>query len=402
MLMVSQLVRVARGALDPADLLARAPARFEGRRAHTVPVVVWNVCLRCPMTCPHCYAGAGPTASDHDLSTPVALRVVDELAEAGVRHVIFSGGEPLLRPDIFELIAHATERGLGAHLSTSGVPLDEVTVRRVVDAGVSYVGVSLDGLAPFNDAWRGYEGGFALASEGLRRCKDAGLRTGLRMTLTSRNRDHLDALLAHARHLGVDRFYVSHLVYAGRGLRLAGDDLSPSESRALLWHLFDVADELAGAPGPTEIVTGGNDSDGPLLVRWTRDRYGRAAEARVHEVLARRGGNSAGEGVLDIDHRGRVHPDQFWARAVLGDLTRQPFAEVLSHPLRAELRGRTARLEGRCGGCRFLSLCRGSHRERALAATGNMWASDPACVMRDDEIAAEPVEPLAAVHGGMR
>ena len=121
---------------------------------------------------------------------------------------------------------------------------------------------------------------------------------------------------------------------------------------------------------------------------------GTTAQAKpVLDLLRERGGNSAGEKILNIDHHGKVHPDQFWRAETLGVVRREPFAKILEHPLREQLRGRAERLEGRCGACNYREICRGSHRERAIAAGEGLWGSDPACVMEDAEIGVE-VEPL--------
>lgn len=385
MLMVSDLLELARSGADPDELAARAPARFapSTRRA---PVVVWNVCRHCNQTCPHCYASASRKPSPQDLSSEEAHRLIDELADSGVRFLIFSGGEPLLRADLFELVAHATTKGIAAQLSTNGVLLDEMSAKRLAAAGCRYVGISIDGRAELNDPYRGLPGSFARASAGLVHAREAGMKTGLRVTVTRRNVGEVGPLIEHAKSLGVSRFYVSHLVYAGRGRRLVAEDVSRGEARALLFGLFETADQLLSDPAAPRIVTGGNDSDGALLVLWLERHVGRGAAGRVRRALERRGGNSAGEGVLNIDDRGRVHPDQFWQEATLGDVREQPFAEILAHPLITALRDRSTRVGGRCSSCPFLSICRGSHRERALAAYGDLWGPDPACVLTDNDL----------------
>ncbi|MFW6066778.1 MAG: radical SAM protein [Myxococcota bacterium] len=395
MLMVSDMLELATGRTRPVEVTARAPARYQ-TTADAPFVVVWNVCRHCNMTCPHCYAAAGPRASRQDLSTEEGRRLIDELAEAGVRYLIFSGGEPLLRDDLLELVAHARDRGVAPQLSSNGVLIDAETAARLAGAGVTYVGVSIDGLPAFNDAYRGLADGFTRAVQGIVHAQRAGMRTGLRTTVTRRNAEQLEAMIDLAREIPVDRFYVSHLVYSGRGRRLADADLAPSDARALLHRYFERAEALleAGEERP-KLVTGGNDSDGPALVRWIERRMGTPAAQRVHAVLERRGGNSAGERVLCIDHRGRVHPDQFWQAATLGDVRRQPFVEILAHPLREQLRRREAQLGGRCGTCPFKAICRGSHRERALVATGDPWAPDPACVMTDAEVQSATLEATA-------
>lgn len=394
MLMVSELLDLAAGNSRPAEVTARSPARFQAD-AGVPSVVVWNVCAHCNMKCPHCYAAATSRPSKQELSTDEGRRLIEQLAGVGVRFLIFSGGEPLMRSDLLELLAHAKACGLTPQLSTNGVLLDRPKARALADAGVAYVGISIDGQPLFNDAYRGLDRAFLRAVAGLRHARGAGLRTGLRMTVTNRNADQLPALVEYARSIPVDRFYVSHLVYSGRARRIAGDDLAPERSRELLEDLFALADHLRADGEPMRIVTGGNDSGGPALVQWVMNRYGVRAASDVRATLARRGGNSAGERLLCVDHRGRVHPDQFWRSVTLGDVRRQSLTEILAHPLLGELRGRAARLHGRCGGCALATLCRGSHRERAFAATGDIWASDPACVMKDAEVTSETLEAIA-------
>jgi len=395
MLPVTDLIEIALGRSEIGDLSARAPRRFEAVTRNS-PVVVWNICMHCNMHCPHCYAAAVAEPSPSDLTHAEGIDLLDQLADAGVRVVIFSGGEPLLRADVFELIAHAKRRGISPQLSTNGVLIDEAVARRLADAGIAYVGVSIDGIESFNDAYRDMRGGFAAALRGLHGAKAAGMKTGLRMTLSRRNFGQLEAMLDVARNASVDRFYVSHLVYSGRGYKVAHEDLSRSEQRSTLTWLFEVAASLIELDEETKIVTGSNDSDGVFLLHWIRDRYGEAAGEMVRELLLQRGGNSAGERILNIDSRGRVHPDQFWRAAVLGDIRKESFAKILEHPLREQLSRRLEYLTGRCGTCSEREICRGSHRERALAFHRDPWASDPACVMEDAEIAASKPEQLEA------
>lgn len=386
MLMVSELLAVARGDVEGAQVGRSRHERYANGKA-APPIVVWNVCRHCNMTCPHCYAAASRAPSRHDLGTDEARRVLDALAAHGVRALIFSGGEPLLRDDLLTLMGEARGRGIVPHLSTNGSLIDQAMASRLAAAGVAYVGVSVDGLASFNDAYRGLAGGYDKAMLALAQCRALGIKTGIRMTLTRRNRGDLAPLLAGTRGLA-DRFYVSHLVYAGRARSMRGDDLSPEETRETLFDLFAQADGLARDRQRTSVVCGGNDSAGPLLVLWVRERYGADAAVRVRDKLAARGGNSAGVKMFAIDHRGRVHPDQFWSEATLGDLSRQSLDEVLAHPLVGELRERKQRLRGRCASCASIDLCGGSHRERALAASGDVWGEDPACVLRTEELRA--------------
>jgi MoaA/NifB/PqqE/SkfB family radical SAM enzyme len=219
MLPVSDLLEIVTTQKDGNDLSSNAPQRFSAVGTAS-PVIIWNVCGHCNMTCPHCYAVATKAPSAKDLSPEEGLRLIDDLAENGIKVIIFSGGEPLLRPDLLELIQHAKSRGLFPQLSTNGVFITESKAAELADAGIGYVGISIDGLPSFNDAYRGLEGGHDLALRGLRNSKQAGMRTGLRITLTARNADHLNPMLKAAREVSADRFYVSHLLYSGRGFKM--------------------------------------------------------------------------------------------------------------------------------------------------------------------------------------
>jgi radical SAM protein with 4Fe4S-binding SPASM domain len=342
--------------------------------------------MHCNMRCPHCYASAIAKPSPSDLTPVEGLKLLDDLAVIGVRVVIFSGGEPLMRPDIFDLLRHARSLGIAPQLSTNGSLIDAAMADRLAQTGVAYVGISIDGLPEFNDAYRGLEGGYEAAIAGLRNARDAGMKTGLRMTLTQRNRDQLSDMLELAAETRLDRFYLSHLVYSGRGHKVAADDLSRSQLRSTLGWLFEKAEEWVDHSERPSIVTGSNDSDGVFLLRWIGERYGAGPARDVRRLLLARGGNSAGERIINIDSRGRVHPDQFWRAATFGDVRQQSLSTILAHPLRDQLRRRLDFLKGRCGSCSENQLCRGSHRERALARYRDPWASDPACVMEDAEI----------------
>lgn len=387
MLPVSDLIALAVGRSVSEELSARAPRRFEAV-TRNAPVVIWNICMHCNMQCPHCYAAAVAKPVPTDLSFDEGIDLLDQLADAGIRVVIFSGGEPLLRGDVFELIAHAKRRGISPQLSTNGVLIDEHAAKRLAEVGIAYVGISIDGIESFNDAYRGLSGGFGAALRGLHNSRAAGMKTGLRMTLSKRNFEQIESMVDIARGARVNRFYVSHLVYSGRGYKVAHEDLTRDQQRSTLTWLFEKAESLLEAEPEFKIVTGSNDSDGVFLLRWIRDRHGEAAGAKVRELLLQRGGNSAGERILNIDPRGRVHPDQFWRAAVLGDIRKESFAKILEHPLRDQLSHRLEFLKGRCGTCSERELCRGSHRERALAFYRDPWAPDPACVMEDAEIEA--------------
>jgi Fe-coproporphyrin III synthase len=383
-LLISELLRVARSRPSEAPRLT-----YDG--PGSVPeLVIWNLAGHCNLSCPHCFASGGGKPSARDVRTDEALRVLSELAQAGVKKIVFGGGEPLLRPDLLLLAEHTRSAGMRVELASNGILLDEAMARSLAGVGVESVSIGIDGLRDFNDRYRGMVGAFERASRGLRHARGAGLRASLCMTLTRRNAGHLHPLIDHALELELDEFRLGHLMYSGPASSVAQEDLTPTESRVLVEELFERAEGFLDREEPMTIASTGNESTAALLLVWIEEHWGQTAAARVRELLRRAGGNEAGERVLSIDRLGRVHPDQFWQSSVIGDVRVQSVAEILAHPLRAELRLRTSRLEGRCGGCRLVDVCRGSSRERAMAhdAGGGAWGPDPACMMTDAEVGA--------------
>jgi radical SAM protein with 4Fe4S-binding SPASM domain len=386
MLIVNDLLTLARDRQTIGEITSKNATRFAEKRRRP-PVVVWNICHHCNMTCPHCYASAGPKKSLNELSTAQAFDVIDKMAQIKVPVLVISGGEPLLREDVFELITRARQAGIVVTLSSNGTLITQDIAQKLADHEVTYVGVSIDGLPEFNDAYRGLEHGFERALAGLRHCNAVGIRTGLRMTVTRRNHAYLPQMLELCRSEKIRRFYLSHLVYAGRAKKLIREDLNQDECRGNLdWFFRETLRELERGPGESvQMVTGGNDSDGPYLLDFVNREFGREAAQRVLAALLIRGGNSAGEGMINIDHRGEVRPDQFWIEGSLGNITQSTLADIMEHPLLEDLRNRANLLQGHCANCQHLAICRGSHRERALAAHGYLWAHDPACVLLPHE-----------------
>lgn len=383
MLMVSDLIEYARGASRETAPGGAGQGRYVSGLG---PVFVWNVCKHCNMHCPHCYAAAITKPDDQDLSFEEGCRLLDDLKTVNATAVIFSGGEPMLRRDLIPLIRYAKEIGHRPQLSSNGVMITPEAARELAAAGNEYVGISIDGTQEFNDRYRGMEHGYERAFRGVDASLAAGMKVGIRMTVSRQNAGQIDDLMAEAIRHRVPRFYVSHLVYSGRAKDDHSYDLGADENRVLVKRLFETAERLLDEGAPTRIVTGGNDVDGAFLYFHIHERYGELAARRVLKRLEARGGNSAGEKVLNIDNRGNVHPDQFWTEACLGNVRHKKILEILNHPLVAELKSRVEKLEGRCRDCRFRNACRGSHRERALASGGGLWSPDPSCYLTEAEI----------------
>ncbi len=354
--------------------------------------MIWNLTRRCNLSCLHCYANSRDVHYSGELTTSACLSVIEDLAAYGAQAVIFSGGEPLLRPDLFDLMAAAKERGLYTSLSTNGVLIGVETVRRLLDAGTDYVGVSLDGLEPVHDRFRGEHGAFRRSLRGIRLCRDVGLKVGIRTTLTRYALPELPGLLSLLVRERLPKFYLSHLVYAGRGGMHASDDVLPEETRRVMTFLLEKALEYADGDLPHEIVTGNNDADGVYCYLWMRDRDP-ARAARLLPLLRRWGGNRAGVLVADIDPRGEVHADPFWSHHSFGNVRERPFSAIWedrSDPLMAALKAPRRPVKGRCGACVHYAVCGGNTRVRAEYATGDPWAEDPACYLTDEEIGLIP------------
>lgn len=353
------------------------------------PVVAWNVTQRCNLHCVHCYSDSHDRNYPGELTTDEAKAVLDDLAGYGVPAVLFSGGEPLLRPDLLELAAYAVGRGLRPVLSTNGTRIDAAMARELKRIGFIYVGISLDGLREVNDRFRGCAGAFDQALAGFRACRDADQRVGLRLTLTRRNFIDLERIFDFLIAERIPRACFYHLVYSGRGQRIEGDDLTAAESRTAL-DIICARTRAAVADGiDLDVLTVDNHVDGPYLYLKLLREDPTRAEA-VRQLLDWNGGGawSSGVGIGNIDPRGHVHPDQFWQDHDLGDVRLRKFSDIWQNPtdpLLLGLKDRLPRLGGKCRGCRFLAMCGGAMRVRALRVFGDPWHHDPACYLTETE-----------------
>jgi len=352
------------------------------------PVVVWNVGRRCNLRCVHCYAQSRDEEYSGEMSHEEGLRLIDDLAAFGVPVLLFSGGEPLMRPRLYELISHARERGMRAVLSSNGTLVTPEVAARLKEFGLSYVGISLDGLEETNDKFRGMRGAFRQAIAGIRHCREAGIKVGLRFTLNRRNVQDLDGIFDLLYEEKIPRICFYHLVYAGRGTKLVADALSHEASRKAVDLIIDRTQALHQAGFPAEVLTVDNHCDGAYLyLRLLRENPQRAEEAL--RLLRMNGGNSSGIGIGCVSWDGQIHADQFWRHYSFGNARERAFGEVwtdTSDPLMARLKDRKPYLKGRCAKCQWLDICNGNFRMRAEAVTGDVWEPDPACYLTDEEI----------------
>jgi radical SAM protein with 4Fe4S-binding SPASM domain len=314
--------------------------------------------------------------------------MLDDLAAFGVPVFLFSGGEPLLRDDLYELGAYAVGRGLRTVISTNGTLIDRGAAARIKEAGFSYVGISLDGIGGTNDRFRGQAGAFDAALRGIQACTEVGVRTGLRLTLNRHNYEDLNSIFDLLEEEQIRRACFYHLVYAGRGARIQSDDLSLAESRDAVDLIFDRTEDFSRRGVEIEILTVDNHTDGPYLLRRLQAQQPERAE-EVLQLLRWNGGNSTGIGIGAVDHLGHVHADQFWQHYNFGSVRERPFSQIwtdTSDPLMAGLKNRKPLLKGRCAKCHYLDICNGNFRVRAEAVYDDVWAPDPACYLSDEEI----------------
>lgn len=342
------------------------------------PVVVWNATRACNLACEHCYASAKRRRSAGELTTAEGRALLDDLAQYGIPAVLLSGGEPLSRADLPELVAHGAERGLRFTLSSNGTLIDTAMARRLAEVGVVYVGVSIDGNEATHDRFRREPGAWRRSLDGLQRLGEAGVRRGVRFTLSPASAPHLDEVLSLLVSQGVERFCMYHLVPSGRGAHL--HDVSAAQRRDALHRLFAFA---AGHPG-IEVLTVDNPSDGAQLLEWLRPRDARRAGEAEEMLRWNRGARSGpGVGLACVDELGNVHPDQFSRHRTVGNVREQPFSRIWSEgrdPFLAQLRAGTARpMPAACTACRYAGVCGGGLRSRAELATGDPWGFDPAC-----------------------
>lgn len=390
MLRISQYLRALTG---------QAPApRTSPPGSNRPPVVIWNLLRRCNLTCKHCYATSADSVFRDELDTSAALTVIDDLHDAGVKVLILSGGEPLLRDDLFVLGAYARDKGFFVALSTNGTLINEQNITQIRAANFDYVGISIDGLEATHDAFRQLKGSFASSMRAIRLCREQGIRVGLRTTLTQENHQQLPQLLALMREYDVQKFYLSHLNYSGRGKRSRKLDARQQMSREAMTLIFERAWEDIERGRDSDFVSGNNDADAILLLQWVGLRLPEHYP-RLESMLRAWGGNASGSGIANIDNTGEVHPDTYWWQHSVGNVRHTPFRTLwLDRPdaLLQQLRVHPRTVGGRCGQCRWLPICNGNTRTRAWAE-GDLWGQDPGCHLSDEEIGMPPLMTIPCV-----
>lgn len=359
-----------------------------GTTGSSGPVVVWNSTRTCNLHCSHCYMDSDAQKYEGELSTEEARQFIDDLAAFKTPVLLFSGGEPLIRPDFFELAEHAKAKGIRPTLSTNGTLITREVAEHIKRIGVGYVGISLDGLREVNDKFRGKTGAFQAAMEGIQNCVAVGQRVGLRFTINRHNYEELEKIFDFIEEVKIDRVCFYHLVYSGRGNQMMDEDVTPEETRKAMEIIMRRTKDFQQRGLQKEILTIDNHCDGVYIYLRALQEDPEKAE-RIRSLIGINGGNRSGIAFGEVDPWGNVHPDQFSQQITFGNVRERKFGEIwtdMLNPVLAGFKNRKPLLKGRCAKCQYISFCNGNFRPRAEAVTGDLWDSDPACYLTDEEI----------------
>lgn len=372
------------------DCHGNSPHRVQKLASERRPIVVWNTTRTCNLHCVHCYTDSDNLKYDGELTTDEAFRLIDELSDFGIPSLLFSGGEPFMRKDLFTLLEYAAKKNVRPVISTNGTLIDRETAQRVKDSGVVYVGISLDGLEEVNDRFRGVQGAFSRTMKGFDNCRAVNQRVGLRLTLTERNYLDLHGIFNFIEKEQINRACFYHLVYSGRGSSISKDDLTHSESRNAMDIILERTKDYFDRNLDINILTVDNHVDGVYTYLKMKEMNMPEAED-VYSLLKWNGGaaNSSGVGISNIDFVGNVHPDQFWQDYSFGNIRERNFGDIWmdeSDPIMRGLKHKAEHIKGRCRLCRYKEICTGSMRVRGYRIYSDPWAPDPACYLTDEEI----------------
>ncbi|BAF70897.1 radical SAM/SPASM domain-containing protein [Nitratiruptor sp. SB155-2] len=344
-------------------------------------IAIWNFTNRCNLSCLHCYSKAGLEAQDH-LTTQKIMQTIPQLKKGGVKFVIFSGGEPLTRKDIFDIAEAMREEGIATYLSTNGLYIHHSNVKRIIDT-FSYIGISIDGTQTIHDRFRGLEGSYAMSLKAIDLIHEHGGRVGIRFTITKETIDALKHIFELAETIGIDKIYISHLVYSGRGLDNLKMDLTKEQRKEAVTYIIQKAFEYYETGKDIDIVTGNMEMDAVMLLNALEQKDAEAAK-RLRKRLLAWGGNSAGRNLVNIDSEGNVKPDPFFPERI-GNIFEKPFDAIWldnENSLLQKLREFPRKICGKCENCEWIEICNGGSRPRAWAIHGDLWAEDPSCYVQ--------------------
>jgi len=340
---------------------------------HTLRLVAWEVTRSCNLACVHCRAAAQNRPYENELSTAEAFALLDDIVSCATPIIILTGGEPLLRPDIFELAAYGTSKGLRMTMAPNGTLITADNARRMVETGIQRISVSLDGAtAASHDAFRQVPGAYAGALQGIAHARRAGLEFQINTTITRRNLAELPAIQDLAVELGAVAHHVFLLVPTGRGKDIEEQAIDAAQyEQALNWFYeqkYRVPLQLKAtcAPHYYRILRQRARQDGKSV---TVDAFGLDAMTR---------GCLGGTGFCFVSHVGQVQPCGY-LELDCGNIRHRKFSEIWrDSKIFKDLRD-FSRYQGKCGRCEYLRVC-GGCRARAYESTGNYLAEEPLCL----------------------
>ncbi|MFL0167119.1 putative heme d1 biosynthesis radical SAM protein NirJ1 [Candidatus Clostridium helianthi] len=349
------------------------------------PVVAWNCTKTCNLKCKHCYASSDNKRYDDELTLDESKKFIDDLKDFNVPALLFSGGEPLMKENILELLDYASQRKIRSTISTNGTLLDKDVCKSLKKINLGYVGVSLDGIGSNHDAFRGVNGAFDSALRGIRNCIEVNQKVGLRFTINKNNYKELEDIFKLIKEEKIPRVCFYHLVYSGRGSKMVDEDITKEETRQALDLIISKAIEF----GPSvEILTVDNHADAVYTYLKSLEKFKDKSD-NILKLLKTNGGNRSGMAFASVDFFGNVHPDQFTWQHTFGNVKEEKFGSIWrnsENEILNGLRNRKELLKGRCSSCKWLNVCNGNFRTRAEAVYNDFWAEDPACYLTDDEI----------------
>jgi len=346
-------------------------------------IAIWNFTNRCNLSCLHCYSKADLDAID-TLTTENIMDTLPKLKANGVKFLIFSGGEPLTRKDLFDIANRCKELGIITYLSTNGLYVKTSNAKKILDT-FNYVGISIDGSEKIHDAFRGLEGSFIESMKAVDLLNSYNQsKVGIRFTITKDTYNDLEFIFDLAERHNIPKIYISHLVYSGRGLDNLEMDLTKEQRVKAVNFIIDKAFEYHNQDRDIEIVTGNMEMDAILFYNRFIEKYPQYAKEMEKRLIAW-GGNSAGRKLLNIDSEGFVKPDPFFPKKI-GNMINQDFTDIWTKEpteLLEKLRVHPRELSGKCKDCKYLNICNGGSRSRAYAIYGDMWAEDPSCYLEN-------------------
>ena len=315
-------------------------------------IVIWNFTNRCNLSCLHCYSKASLDSVDV-LSTEIIKKTIDEFVQNKIKFIIFSGGEPLVRKDIFEIAAYAKSKGIITYLSSNGLYINNSNAQKIVET-FDYIGVSIDGDEETHDMFRGLKGSFKKSIEAMRLIQKVGGKVGIRFTLTKQTLKSLPFIFELSEKENFAKVYISHLVYSGRGLENLAMDISKEERITAVKYIIHKAFEYEKSNEDIEIVTGNMEVDAILFLKEIEKKYPKLTEIVKSKLIS------------------------------IGNILEDSFTKIWNNkknPILNNLREFPRKISGNCESCEYLGICNGGSRSRANAIYDDLWAEDPSCYL---------------------